>query len=359
MEIFFTKDKEWLEKWDKFVCMNNRGSHLILSDWLQSYESYGFDFEIGIYVVDGEIIGGFGAVIAKVFFFKFYILPHGPIFLDNFENNISHMLKEIELRAKKIKCCYLQYVLPFSGNNIIKSYTYNPDLKKTIEVLGKKGSLFKYIYSSYGINWLNFDQAKSSEELLKRLKVQARRNINRAYGKNFEVKYPVTEEDCKIAYSLIEENAKSGNYSVRVFEDFKKTILNLIHKKRAFLLTISINNEIKGSAFVVNCNNYLSYISGGTNKDELGSNIGYAIHWELIKKSYGLDYKGYNISMGGSIGVQNFKTKFSANAIFFEDSQYHLILKPTYFKIFLLVEKYIKPYKSQVSKILSFLKKKK
>lgn len=359
MEIFFTKDIKWLEKWDEFVFLNDRGSHLIFSDWLQSYESYGFDFEIGICLDNGKIIGGFGAIIAKVFFFKFYILPHGPIFLDNFENNLSFLLKKIRLRAKEINCCYLQYSLPFSENNNIKSYTYDLNLKKEIGILEKKGSLFKYIYSSYGINWLNFDQAETSDELLKRFTVQTRRNINLAYRKKIEIAYPVTEEDCKIAYNLIEKNAKSGNYSVRAFKDFRKTILSLIDKKRAFLLTISVNNEIKGAAFVVNCGNYLSYISGGTNKDELGSNVGYAIHWELIKKSYDFGYKGYNISMGGSLGVQNFKSKFLAKSISFEDPHYYLILKPIYFKIYLFVEKYFKPYKSQISKILSFLMKRK
>ena len=49
-EYLFTKDENWLLKWDKFVYENPMGSHLIYSDWLKSYESYGFDYEVGLLI---------------------------------------------------------------------------------------------------------------------------------------------------------------------------------------------------------------------------------------------------------------------------------------------------------------------
>ena len=45
-------------------------------------------------------------------------------------------------------------------------------------------------------------------------------------------------------------------------------------------------------------------------KEKPDLKLGYLLHWELIKKSYELGYKGYNISMGGSKGVMEFKAKF-------------------------------------------------
>lgn len=352
MRIFFTKEKYWLDKWDEFVSSNNKGSHLILSDWLDSYQSYGFDFEVGLYVENEEIIGGFGAVIAKKYFFKFYIIPHGPIFLDDFKNNIRFLIKEMLLHAKKIKCCYVQYSLPFSENNSIEPYTYKTVFKKQIENLGTNGNLFKYIYSSYGINWLSFNGTNSPEELLQKFTLQARRNINLGYRNDIEIKYPQSEEECKSAYSIIEENAKSGNYSVRRFDDFKNTMLNLIRKRKGFLLTVSLNNEIKGAAFIVNCSNYLTYISGGTKKEKPDLNIGYIIHWEAIKRSYELGFNGYNISMGGSKGVQEFKAKFMAEAIFFDHPHHYLVLKPFVFKMYLFLNKYLKKNKELIANIL-------
>ena len=112
MEVLFTKDKHWLDKWDKFVSTNNNGSHLILSDWLKSYQSYGFDFEIGIFLENEEIIGGFGAVIPKVLFFKFYIVPSKPLVLDGHNLTLEQLIEVISIRSKKLKTCYLQVAFP-------------------------------------------------------------------------------------------------------------------------------------------------------------------------------------------------------------------------------------------------------
>ncbi|WP_264531302.1 lipid II:glycine glycyltransferase FemX [Flavobacterium sp. N502540] len=356
MQILFTKESYWLDKWDEFVSNNNRGNHLILSDWLASYKSYGFDFELGICLDNDEIVGGLGAVIAKMGFFKFYIVPHGPIFNEGFENIIAFVIKELVKRAKKVKCCYLQYSLPFSNDAAIASYSYGSDLKDQIEGLGSNGNLFKYVYSSYGINWLSFNETTSAEELLQKFTIQARRNINLGYRNDIQIGYPKSEEDCRLAYKLIEDNAKQSNYSVRAFEDFKTTILSLIDKNKAFLLTVSFNNEIKGAAFIVNCGNYLSYISGGTKKEKPDLNIGYIIHWEAIKKSYELGFRGYNISMGGSQGVLDFKAKFMAEPIFFDHPHYHLIIRSGIFKMYLFLNEYFKKNKAKISRILKRIK---
>ena len=65
MNFIITKDPKWIQKWDEFLLNESRGSHLIYSQWLQSYASYGFDYEIFIAHEDEVIIGGYGAVIAK------------------------------------------------------------------------------------------------------------------------------------------------------------------------------------------------------------------------------------------------------------------------------------------------------
>lgn len=354
MEVFFTKEKEWLDKWDVFVSSNKHGSHLLLSDWLKSYKSYGFDFEVAIFLHNHKIVGGFGAVIAKMFLFKFYIVPHGPIFLDSFTQESSSIIEHLFQRAKQNKCCYVQYSMPFSEHELIDSFAYNLNVKKSIKNPGNEGNLFKYIYSSYGINWLNFGNIQSAEELLKKYTRQVRRNINLAYRNEIKIGYAETEEECRLAYKLIEENARIGNYSVRSFDDFKETILSLISKERAYLISISWNDEIKGAAFIIKNDNYLTYISGGTKKEKPDLNIGYIIHWEIIKESFKLGYKGYNISMGGSKGVADFKAKFAAQSILYDKPHYHLILKPTFFKIYLFLNKFLKKNKERV---ISFLKK--
>ncbi|MEO1032567.1 MAG: hypothetical protein AAFX55_14240, partial [Bacteroidota bacterium] len=111
------------------------------------------------------------------------------------------------------------------------------------------------------------------------------------------------------------------------------------------------------TCFYNKASNYMTNISGGTLREKPDIKLGYMLQWEAIKKSFDLDYGGYNISMGGSEGVKEFKEKFSAEAIYFEEPHYHSVLRPFVFKSFLVFEKIIKPYKSYISKVLSKYKK--
>lgn len=353
MEFLFTKDNDWLQKWDDFLITENRASHLLYSDWLQSYKSYGFDFEVCIGVENEKIVGGFGAVIAKSLFFKFYIIPHGPIVTSGFENQLDTIINKIKIRAKEKGCCFAQYSLPISNETEIKDKTFLPE---TINLIGKKGNLFKYVYSNYGINWVGFTTTNSSEELLIQMTSQVRRNINLSYKNNAEIIFATTEEECKLAYKSIEDNALEGNYAVRSFEDFKETILSLVTKRKAHLLYVKVDNEIKGAGFAVNCGNCLTYISGGTKKERPDLKLGYLIHWEFIKKSYELGFKGYNISMGGSKGVVEFKAKFNTKAIHFVDPHRYIILKPLIFKIYLILNSIFVKNKKTISVLLKRFK---
>ena len=185
---------------------------------------------------------------------------------------------------------------------------------------------------------------------------QVRRNINLSYKNKAEIIFATTEEECKSAYKSIENNALEGNYAVRSFEDFKSTILNLVSKNSAYLVAIKVDNEIKGAGFAVNCGNCLTYISGGTKKEKPDLKVGYLIHWELIKKSYELGFKGYNISMGGSKGVVEFKAKFNTKTIHFIECHRHIILKPLIFKIYLILNSIFDKNKKSISVLLKRFK---
>ena len=41
IKIISSSEKEWLNKWDDFVVKENVSSHLMLSDWNKSFETYG------------------------------------------------------------------------------------------------------------------------------------------------------------------------------------------------------------------------------------------------------------------------------------------------------------------------------
>lgn len=356
MEYLFTKDSNWLQKWDNFLYQEDCGSHLLYSDWLKSYTTYGFDYEVFLVLKNDKIIGGFGAVIAKSLFFKFYVIPHGPILLDKNVNVFQEVLHNMKIHAKEIGCCYIQFSLPISNEVSVNSKTCSTNFIKSQNINAKKGNLFKYVYSSYGINWVNFSTVNSADEFLNQFTVQVRRNINLSYKCDPKIQFATTEEECRKAYKAIEDNAFEGNYSVRGFDDFKNTIVGLVEKGRAFLLYVTVDEELKGAGFAVDCGNCLTYIFGGTKKQKPDLKLGYLIHWEFIKKSMDLGYIGYNISMGGSKGVVEFKSKFNTITINFVEPHYHLILKPFIFKMFTILNSIFVKNKKTISILLKQFK---
>lgn len=189
IRLLFTKEIQWLKKWDEFLVNNPKGSHLILSDWLKSYKSYGFDYELGLFLENDKIIGGYGAVIPKFLFFKFYIIPHGPVYKSGYEDNFESHISQIIQHAKKSGSCYLQLSVPKSSNEKILEHTYLPENIEFLNSILKPGKHFKYVYSSYGINWVDFNALQDCEEFLSQLTPKVRRNIRMPYNKGAKVTF--------------------------------------------------------------------------------------------------------------------------------------------------------------------------
>jgi len=354
MALIFTKEQEWLEKWDQFVSDNN-ASHLVYSDWLKSYESYGFDFEIGIFVDNEKIIGGYGAVIPKIAFLKFYILPYGPIVLKENRSIWEELILAIKKRSNEIKSCYCQIALPYSEKNQIEKIQ-----RDFLEHLNfKKGNYFKYVFSFAGLNWIDLRKYKSAEEVLMDFKSSVRRDIRNASRKDSTIEYFSKPEQIELAYKVCQENANRANYPIRDWQDVKETIFALIEKQNAKFIVASKDGEIKGAIFIIKTGKYYTYIFGGTKKEKPDLLTGHLLQWEAIKLSLLENCVGYNISLGGSKGVREFKNGFNTNEILNENSKYYFINNRILFFIYISLEKYVKPYKGRIAGILRSVKNKK
>lgn len=356
MEIILAKEKKDIELWDNFVIENPRGNHLVLSEWLNSFKSYGFENEIIIVKKNNIITGGYGAVIAKFSFFKFYIIPYGPIVEKGYENKLSELVEEAKKRAVSNSCCYFQVSIPKSDSEYLAPYSYPSDFN--LDKKYKIGKLFKYVYSSDGANFINLKgfNDENTEELLMSFSSNTRRHINKVINNVDEVKYAKTHTEIKNAYELCVLNAEKSNYKIRNWNDINKSIINLINKNKGFFITAHKDNQVIASGFYISAGKHLTYLFGGTIKTSHNISGGYALHWEAMKFSLKNSYEWYNISLGGSKGVKEFKRKFNTKEIHYENAHYHLVLNPLKFKIFMLIEKRIKPYKSTIAKWLSALK---
>jgi lipid II:glycine glycyltransferase (peptidoglycan interpeptide bridge formation enzyme) len=355
MEIIFSKDKLWLDKWDDYVINEDRGSHLLLSDWNKSFNSYGFDFEIGFLVKEDKIIGGFAAVIAKAFIFKFYVVPYGPIVSLGYEEYLDKLIEEVIARAKLHKTCYCHINIPITETKNVHTISNIDNLSSLFSA--HKGHVFKYVYSSNGLNWIDLE-SHQEESKLNALKSSVRRDIRSSYRKELIFEVVETDEQIEEAYQLYLENAKSANYTIRDWKDIKATLFELQKKKALKVLVVRKENQIKGSILLIKSGNYYTYILGGTKREKPDLLAGHFMQWEAVKLSLNENHSGYNISLGGSKGVFEFKNSFNTEQIYFKEGQYHWVINSSYFKIYQLIEKHLKNRKKKISSILKFFKRK-
>ncbi|MBP6557904.1 MAG: peptidoglycan bridge formation glycyltransferase FemA/FemB family protein [Flavobacterium sp.] len=354
MKIIFTKDPTWLQKWDDFVLQQKVANHLLLSAWNQSFESYGFDYEIALLIEDDQIIGGFAAVIAKAAFFKFYIVPFGPITAHNKTEHWNDLIVQVPERAKQLGCCYAHISLPFSASS---NPHVCPEIKFSALATATEGHRFKYVYSAYGINWKSVQGFETEEDFINSFKASVRRYIRSAQRKELELRFLQDENEVKNAYNLCLENADNHGYALRSWSAFKDTLLQMIHQNQAHFMGAFFEGNIKGAALIVKAGNHYTYILGGTKKEKPDFLAGHFLHFEAMRLAYREKLSGYNISLGGSKGVISLKSSYADEQVYFENGKYHWVLRPTYFKLYLFFEKYLKKYKKSIAKGLALLKR--
>ncbi len=354
MKYIFTTDAGWLERWDHFVLNEDKGSHLILSDWLKSYNSYGFEFEVCLALDDDKIVGGFGAVVAKALMFRFYIVPFGPIASTHAQHIIEPLITEVRSRAIFHNACYAHVTLPVSAQ--LNNHVYDPLAVQNVVKNIKEGHLFKYVYSGYGLNWVDLRGYENEDAILDGFRTYVRRNVRASLRKDLEMKFLESDDELKQGYELCLENADQNNYSLRDWNSFRPTLKNLIASGKGKFVAAFKDDQLKGCILLVKGGKYFTYILGGTVKEKPDLLVGHFLQWQAIKLSFENGYDGYNISLGGSPGILEFKSGYASDQIYFTDSKYHWILKPVQFKLFLFVEKYLKRHKQTISKILSKMK---
>jgi len=280
MELIFTKESHWLAKWDIFVQTEDKASHLLLSDWNKSFGSYGFDYEVCICLENGQIVGGFSAVVAKVAVFRFYIVPFGPIVSLSYENYLETLVRKVTERANYFNCCYCHISIPFS--NFQNNHVYSQLQDMSVLNSATKGHLFKYVYSSYGMNWIDLKDFDEESKIMT-LKPSVRRNIRNSYRKDLVYKLMITDDEIEKAYNLFKENSIAANYSIREWKEIQETLVQLNRKSCLKMLAAFKEDELKGAILLVKGGNYYTYILGGYYKEVPDLRIGVFLHWAAIQ----------------------------------------------------------------------------
>jgi len=165
------------------------------------------------------------------------------------------------------------------------------------------------------------------------------------------------DDEIEKAYHLFKENSITSSYSIREWKEIKETLVQLNQKGYLKMLAAFKEDELKGAILLVKGGNYYTYILGGSKKEVPDLRTGDFLQWEAIKLSIQEGLDGYNISLGGSKGVVEFKNSFNTEQIYYHKGQYYWVLKPIYFKLYLIFEKKLKLNKKTISKILSIFKR--
>lgn len=356
IKSFFTKEQSWLDKWDNYLQSTERGLYIQLSFWIKAYNVYGFNYDFYIITDNDKIIGGCGVVIAKFSVFKFLIVPCGPVLDKNQEHLIDSVLTDLKEYAINNNCCCFQINLPIIKEEVgFHDYTLNKIPSKSIFYSGLEGTKFKYVIPLHGMRLVNLYN-KTFDEVVQGFGSNHKRNLKKASSFDFQFQHVKTEEAIAEAYDCFVQNAQNKGYPLRSYDSMKETLQNYIANNQAIIATCIYQNKIVGAIYVMICGQRLIYINGGVLKEYQDLPISIYMHSELIKYSIEKRYKSYDFSVGGSHGVVRFKEGFGSQLFNFENSRYW-VFKPFYFKIYIFLEKWLKPYKQFIAKLLFILKK--
>ncbi|MEC4004392.1 peptidoglycan bridge formation glycyltransferase FemA/FemB family protein [Flavobacterium sp. SUN052] len=355
-EFFFTKEQKWLDEWDAFLQKSERGLYNQLSDWIKSYEVYGFDYDFFLIKENGTIVGGCSIVIAKFSFFKFYIIPCGPVLSKGFENKIDYIIETLKKDATKRNCCYFQISLPIvNDSRVFSDYTLPTVPNSSIYFSGKSGTKFKYVIPLYGMRLVELLD-KNYSQVFDGFSKNHKRNINKSRNENLVFKFVTSSQDIEEGYNCFVLNAQDKGYPLRSFLSMKHTLQTYITKDFAKLGCCFLNDKIVGAIYVMKTGNRFIYINGGVLKNYQDLNCSHYMHDQIIKLSLELGYKSYDVSVGGSEGVIKFKEGFGSELYNFIDTK-HWIIKPMTFKIYNFLENILKSHKTKIASILIKIKK--
>lgn len=356
IKSFFTKEQSWLDNWDNYLQSTERGLYIQLSFWIKAYNVYGFNYDFYIITDDDKIIGGCGVVIAKFSVFKFLIVPCGPVLDKNQEHLIDSVLTDLKEYAINNNCCCFQINLPIIKEEVgFHDYTLNKIPSKSIFYSGLEGTKFKYVIPLHGMRLVDLYK-KTFDEVVEGFGSNHKRNLKKASSFDFQFQQVKSEEAIAEAYDCFVQNAQNKGYPLRSYVSMKDTLQNYIANNQAIIATCIYQSRVVGAIYVMICGQRLIYINGGVLKEYQNLPISIYMHSKLIKYSIEKGYKSYDFSVGGSEGVIRFKEGFGSQLFNFENSRYW-VFKPFYFKIYIFLEKWLKPYKQSIAKLLFILKK--
>jgi lipid II:glycine glycyltransferase (peptidoglycan interpeptide bridge formation enzyme) len=358
--FIWTNLEKDLKDWDNFLRNNPRGNCQQISNWLASFQNYGFKSEV-LLVKDEEnkIIAGVGTILSKMPFLKVLLAPSGPILSEGYENLFETILNLFLERAKEKKVFYCHInapVLKDPNSKMGKHCLENISLD-SIFFSGELGNEFQYVTSINGLRpvYINYNQDISPYDLVKKsFKRNTRDNVRVSYKNGLELKYASSEKEIEEAYELIVKNANQIGYTIRSWKDSKDMFLGMFNNKTCIIPCCYNEGILKGVLIVFDIGQRLTPMYGGILREKKDLKIGHFMHNEMLKLSIEKAYDCYDISVIGSEGVTRFKKGFGSEHVEFIGNRYW-VLNQFKFKIYKMLNSIVVKNKDFVSRLLNIV----
>lgn len=341
----YTNEKKWIDKWNSFILSDESSSFVQSIYRVKAYEKYGMDWELLLCVDESDnILIGSANIIVKIPFFKLYVCSYGPSVSNTINNFIdkNEFLQQFINRGKKLNAFVSQITIPID--------LCIDDSFKSVE-----GKIFTNIANPKYTNLIDLKSDEKwflKEELIDTFLPKGRRDVRASYRKGLVSQYPITESELQVAYLCFETNAKNKGYYVRSWEDMKDFVVESVKNKMAFVITAWHDDVIQGSIFLERSKDTLSYTMGGVYRNSPDLLTGYFLQLEGMQLAQNLNLSFYDISYGGPIDVQRFKSMFNP---ILKESFKTIYFKNNNFKFFIFNKLYSN-LKSFIPKLISLKK---
>lgn len=306
--MIFRKITDW-KKWNHFVQNNEGSSFLNYSFWLDTYGVFPFLIKkIGFEIIDNyNIVGGISGIQIGFWKFAYIVFPSGPLF--------NSEISEVE------KVSFFKWFFEHKSMNS-KKIQFATELNLDLYYKNlNKGKSIKLVYLNSGNNLILMKD--SEQQQLIEFKTKVRRDINVSLRKGLDLVKVVNTTDLKKVYDLFKQNSLDAGYKIRPYWFYKKSWIKSLSDGQSIFFMAMKDSQVKGAIWLIDCGKRLHYVMGGTIKEKPDLYVGYFLQWHAIKLSISKQYLTYNISVGGSQGVRQFKSDFGSTE--FNPNKYYYI----------------------------------
>jgi len=295
------------EKWDGLVEISGTVFHH--SEWLLLWES-SFPFESSVYLaVDGDdYVGGIPFCHREKFRFKeAYSMPRGC-----YGGAVMEEGNDPEIRRQlESEFAYWCMREEFTRINLIE---FSPEVNTNLDSFAVRPMATHVLNLKY-----------SSDEQLNRLANSHKRNLPKAFEKEFSLEIVESADGVKVYFGLIEATARRQEREPYYRLDFYNELFNVFHESpRLYWPRIMCEGKMIASGIFFIHRDTTIYWDGAASEEALDKGANFFLFWNVIQlmKDKGIEILDFGASPKHRPGLKRFKSGWGAERLGYFEYNY-------------------------------------